>query len=86
MRPFLLALVCLSILAAAQNVLALSPVEPFRMGHVQTSRGEGYAPAFTVGEFDRAAPELGTMGLLFAGLAGLTAAGSRARRPRRESD
>ena len=63
MRQILLALICLSVFAFAQNVLAISPAP---------TEGLMATPAPS-----EAVPPAGSMALLFAGLAGLTAAGRR---------
>lgn len=67
MRQILLAIVVLSTLAFAQNVLAISPA-PLALTN---------ATPVTVTAKAASLPPVGSLALLFAGLAGLSAAGRR---------
>ena len=77
MRQILLALICLSTFAAAQNVLAVVPVTPSQA----SLRAAEPTLAVDFVAADRSygddGPPAGTMALMVAGLAGLTVVGGR---------
>ncbi len=88
MRRFLTTLICLSTLAMVQNVIAAAPAAssvPGADGLVAVEYAEASAVGSLAGESlvvspaapDRDLPTSGTMMLLVAGLAGLTAVGAR---------
>ena len=78
MRRALLALAVLTTLFAAQNGLAIAPV-PARDAVVpqMVVRLDASGLVAEPGDHDAEAPAPSTMALLFAGLAGLTIAGTR---------
>jgi hypothetical protein len=79
MRQLLLASICLSLLVAAQNVLAIAPSPQPRSEVLMSAVDQGMgllfvpSPEMPGGH----APDLGTTALFFVGVAGLGVAGSR---------
>jgi hypothetical protein len=82
MRQVLLALVCLSTFALAQNVLAIAPLPAsskdlvrVAAGVAESGTGVGTSPV----ALESTPPELASLGLFGVGLGGLIAVGSRRR-------
>jgi hypothetical protein len=82
MRAFLIAFVCLSTLAMAQNVVVATPL-PRGDGGVSGAVRVDPATTEVVAVAPREAPDPAAMGLLVVGLSGLCAVGNRRSAPRR---
>jgi hypothetical protein len=86
MRAFLIAFICLSTLAMAQNVVVATPLPRGDEGgsdstRVDAATSDHSGAVATIAP--REAPDPATMGLLVVGLSGLCAVGNRRSAPRR---
>lgn len=78
MRQFLIAFVCLSTLAMAQNVVVATPLAVESTLEISaSSEGRDHSLVPTAARLEDERPNPTTMMLLVAGLSGLTAAGGR---------
>jgi len=77
MRQFLIAFICLSTLAMAQNVVVATPLsDPVPVASAASeASGNRFVPSAAL--LDGGVPEPATMLLLVAGLSGLSAVGGR---------
>lgn len=87
MRAFLIAFICLSTLAMAQNVVVATPLprgdDEGLQGAIAADLTAAERSDATLADVPREAPDPAAMGLLVVGLSGLCAVGNRRSEPRR---